>query len=136
MTYELDESTGQSIAVFWPKSDADHLCNSDQRCEVLAPGSVCGSTFRDKGVDPFEVDGVYENERIFYGIAGFDDFWQALLTVFQVCTLEGWSNLMFAYVDSSDYPYTAYIFFPLTVAIGAHFTLNLILAQIIDSYYY
>ena len=42
-----------------------------------------------------EVDHVIDNPEIFYGIQGFDNFWQALLTVFQICTLEGWSSLMF-----------------------------------------
>ena len=41
---------------------------------------------------------------------------------------------MYNYADSSDYPFTSYIYFPIVVTIGSFFTLNLILAQIIDTY--
>ena len=85
-------------------------------------------------LDPKQYDAVYENEQIFYGIIGFDNFGQALLTVFQVCTLEGWSNLMYNYADSSNEIITAYIFFPFIVIFGAFFVLKLILAQIIETY--
>ena len=85
-------------------------------------------------MNPAEVDGVIENPVISYGVPGFDHFGQALLTTFQVCTLEGWSNLMYTYVETSRFPVVPFIFFPLLVAIGSFFTMNLILAQIIDSY--
>ena len=42
--------------------------------------------------------------------------------------------MMYNYVDSSDYPFTSYIFFSLLVIFGSFFAINLILAQIIDSY--
>ena len=75
-----------------------------------------------------------ENPILFYGVPGFDNFSQALLTVFQVCTLEGWSYIMYNYAESSDYPFSVYIFFPVIVTLGAFFTLNLILAQIIITF--
>ena len=56
------------------------------------------------------------------------------MTVFQICTLEGWSNLLYNYSQCSDHKIMVVIFFILLVAIGSFFTLNLILAQIIDSY--
>ena len=75
-----------------------------------------------------------ENEVILYGIPGFDGFGQAFLTVFQVCTLENWSSLMYIYVEAGAWPWMAYLFFPLLVIIGSFFTMNLILAQIIEAY--
>ena len=42
--------------------------------------------------------------------------------------------MMYNYADSSDYPFTSYIFFSLLVIFGSFFAINLILAQIIDSY--
>ena len=50
------------------------------------------------------------------------------MTVLQICTLEGWANLMYNYADASDYNVNVYIFFPLTIIIGSFFVLNLILA--------
>lgn len=41
---------------------------------------------------------------------------------------------MYNYADTSDHTLAVYIFFPLTIIIGSFFVLNLILAQIIESY--
>ena len=75
-----------------------------------------------------------DNEQLDYGSADFDNFFEAILTVFQVCTLEGWSNLMYNYADVSSFPFISYFYFCILVTIGAFFTLNLILAQIMDTY--
>ena len=91
-------------------------------------GTLCGSIWDSFGLDPRKYDGVVDNPAIFYGVPGFDNFSQALVTVFQVCTLEGWSNIMYIYAESSDYPLVSYIFFTSLVTIGAYFILNLILA--------
>ena len=99
------------------------------------PGTVCGSTWEEFGLNPWDFDNVRDNENILYGVPGFDDFGQALLTVFQVCTLEGWASLMYIYADAGLSPIYAYIGFPAVVTVGSFFTLNLILAQIIDSYF-
>ena len=85
-------------------------------------------------MNPREVDNVKENELIFNNVAGFDNFVQAFVTTFIVCTLESWSLLMYNYADASDYPITSYIFFSSLVFVGSFFILNLILAQIMDSY--
>ena len=57
--------------------------------------AICGAVYPTYGLNPHEVDQVIDNEVLSYGITGYDNFWQALLTVFQICTLEGWSNIMF-----------------------------------------
>ena len=54
--------------------------------------------------------------------------------MFQVCTLEGWSSLMFNLADAGDHSFISYSYFTVVVIIGSFFTMNLILAQIIDSY--
>ena len=67
----------------WPKvEEIEQLCYYDEDCNKKAPGSVCGSVWEKYGLDPFEVDDVIENPLISYGIPGFDNFGQALLTVF------------------------------------------------------
>ena len=41
---------------------------------------------------------------------------------------------MYNFADTSDYPLTSYLYFIILVTIGSFFTLNLILAQIMDTY--
>lgn len=113
---------------YWPKADVPTLCSSDAMCQEFVSGSVCGSTWEEFGLDPWKVDNVLENDKLFYGVPGFDDFGMSLLTVFQVCTLEGWSHLMYNYIDSANYPIWAYLTFPILILIGSFFTMNLILA--------
>ena len=75
-----------------------HLCSQASDCYSLSPSeetAVCGSVYDSYGLDPKEVDQVIDNRLLSYGVSGYDNFSQALLTVFQICTLEGWSNIMF-----------------------------------------
>ena len=86
----------------WPiDPEANYLCSSDEMCvgfpNHLGEGRVCGDVYRDYGLDPYKVDDVTNNEIIQYNITGFDNFIKALVTVFQVITLEGWSQLMYNY---------------------------------------
>ena len=119
---------GDDDIPYWPKAEVDRLCNSDEMCQVMQSGTFCGSLWETYDLNPRKYDQVFDNELIFYGIPGFDNFLQAFVTVFQICTLEGWSYLMYNYLDSSDYPIVVYIFFPLCIITGSFFVLNLILA--------
>ncbi len=60
------------------------LCHSDYQCQLAYDDEnlVCGSTWEKAGLDPVLVDNVRDNEAIFFGISGFDNFGQALYTVF------------------------------------------------------
>ena len=80
----------------WPiDPDADYLCSSDEMCtgfpNNLGEGRYCGNVYRDYGLDPKEIDDVYNNEIIQYNIVNFDNVLKALFLVFQVITLEGWA---------------------------------------------
>ena len=66
----------------WPMAGEDRLCNTDKVCQAISPEMVCGSVWHEYGLNPNEVDHVIDNPVIFYGVQGFDNFWQALLTVF------------------------------------------------------
>lgn len=68
-----------------------------------------------------------------FGIPGFDNVGQAFLTVFQILTLESWVLLMYNYQDAGDSAISV-IFFVLVVLLGAFFTMNLVLAIIVDSF--
>lgn len=64
-----------------------------------------------------------------YGITGFDHLGQALISIFQAITLEGWVLMMYNLMDS-NLTLMAVIYFCSLVLIGAFFLLNLILAVI------
>ena len=95
--------------------------------------SVCGTVFEAAGVDPMVYDGVRDMELIDFAIPTFDSFTAGLITIFQVLTLEGWSKLLYNYMDAGE-TISATIFFSCVVIIGAFFTLNLFLASIMESF--
>ena len=68
-----------------------------------------------------------------YGIPGFDNVGQGFLTIFQILTLESWVYLMYNFSDAGS-PTISVIFFVLVVLLGAFFTMNLVLAIIVDSF--
>ena len=68
-----------------------------------------------------------------YGIPGFDNVMQGFLTIFQILTLESWVYLMYNYTDTGS-GVVSVIFFVLVVLLGAFFTMNLVLAIIVDSF--
>ena len=126
----------------WPIDDSVHwLCQTDDFCayyttEKNASDVHCGS-YSSAGfpnIDPRIADDVNNDEVINYDILGFDNFGQALLTVFQALTLQAWAReMMYIYTDGTD-AYTTSIYFIIMVVLGAFFAMNLVLAQIIDSF--
>ena len=69
-----------------------------------------------------------------YGIPGFDNYFQAMYSVFMVCTLESWVYLMYNFSFANQNFAFSYIFFPVLVFFGAFFAMNLILAQVLDAF--
>jgi hypothetical protein len=62
----------------------------------------------------------------------FDNFGVALLSIFRLLTLEGWSGVMYNYMDA-DGIFAAF-YFPIIIIIGSFFLLNLFLAVIMESF--
>ena len=87
---------------------------------------VCGHPL-DYHID-LKYENVTSNPQINYGITSFDNLFRATLTIFQVITLEGWSDILYNYQDSTNV--FAAAFFSSIVLIGSFFLLNLILAVI------
>ena len=80
------------------------------------------------------IDNSFENPFILYDIPNFNSLLQAFLTIFQVLSLENWTDgMMYNYMDSSNTAISA-IYFVFLVIFGALFVLNLVLAQIIESF--
>jgi len=58
---------------------------------------------------------------------------QGYLTIFQILTLESWVYLMYNYSEAGSAPISV-IFFVVTVLLGAFFTMNLVLATVVDAF--
>lgn len=83
---------------------------------------------------PLDVDGVMENSRILWDITNFNDVPRSMLTVFQVLTLEYWTDpLMYQYMSATN-KFLGSAFFLFLVILGAFFLMNLFLAQMIFSF--
>lgn len=67
-----------------------------------------------------------------YAWFNFDNIGTGALQTFRVIMLEGWSGVMYMYLDSSG-P-LATIFFPIIVVFGAFFLLELFLAVIMETF--
>lgn len=124
----------------WRKLGADEdgpvLCEFDSDCAAAFPGAevaLCGTVYKKYGLDPMKHDEIRNIELIQYGIPGFDNVFQAFLTIFQILTLESWVYLMYNYSDTGSSAISI-IFFVMVVIIGAFFTMNLILAIIVDAF--
>lgn len=94
----------------------------------------CGDVFSDYDLDPVIYDAAYEEAMINYDITNFNNVLSASVTIFQVITLEGWTQLMYNYMDTTGTIYAS-IFFVMVVIIGAFVSLNLVLASIMDNYF-
>ena len=70
---------------------------------------------------------------ISYGYTVFDDFGAAMLTIFQMITLEGWSDLMYNLSDATT-PWLVRSFSIMVVILGSFFLMNLVLAVIVDAF--
>ena len=93
----------------------------------------CGDIYRDYGLDPVEYDAAHDNEMINFDLSNFNSVFNALFTIFQIITLEGWSLIMYNYQDTVSY-ITASVFFVFVILVGSFTTLNLVLAQIMNSF--
>ena len=56
-----------------------------------------------------------------------------MLTIFQMITLEGWSDLMYNLSDATT-PWVVISFCIMTVILGSFFIMNLVLAVIVDAF--
>lgn len=74
------------------------------------------------------------NEHILFDLINFNNLGKSLLSVFQVISLENWTDgMMYNFMDA-DNTYISALFFVLLVMFGSFFLMNLVLAQIIESY--
>ena len=74
-----------------------------------------------------------EIENLNWGITNFDNIAYAFLTIFQVTTMEGWTNIMYIYQNSYSL-YITPLYFILLLLICSFFILNLTIAIMLDKY--
>ena len=66
-------------------------------------------------------------------MTSFDNIGKSILTVSQTITRQGWTPIMYNYMNSSNLG-VASVFFCVIIVFGSYFLLNLVLAVIIDAY--
>ena len=81
---------------------------------------------------PTATDNPMNQPLINYGITNFDTIFSGLFTIFQMVTLEGWSEIMYNLMDCST-PWLAVFMCVSLVILCSFFMLNVILAVIVDS---
>jgi len=104
------------------------VCSESMMGNFLCPDQMTCGNPQDYGI-PLAKDGVYNDSAINYGISGFDNLGQSLLTVFQIITMQGWSKIMLNLMDA-DLAFIGSLYCIIIVVIGSFFLMNLILAVI------
>lgn len=140
------DSEGESVwyppaDCFWPvdpdNTRACSLTGPGGGVVVCPAGTWCGSAWDANGLPRFSrmqamraADYVVDRN---WGFTGFDHFGQALLTIFQSITMEGWTDVMYTQMDATGDAF-AVIYFVSLVVLGSFFLLNLTLAVIWDNF--
>merc|ERR1719481_1664565 len=97
-------------------------CFNNVTGEMMEEPNPCGGIFHcDEG---YECKEYWEGPQ--WGITCFDNFGQAMLTVFQCITLEGWTDMLYWIHDSQGSTWQ-FMYFVSMVVLGAFFVMNLIL---------
>ncbi|CAI2378686.1 unnamed protein product [Moneuplotes crassus] len=118
----------------WIVAPGEYTTCGDRSCP---DGTYCGSL-----IDQFDnhgtvnVSDLYRDTKIKnlnWGFTNFDNIAYAFLTIFQVTTMEGWTNIMYIYQNSSS-RYIAPLYFIFLLFVGSFFILNLTIAIMLDKY--
>ena len=111
-------------------------CSKDPN-RLCDKGYYCNSRYvaYDAGypLDPNTLNLDTEIYPLNYGITNFDNFFLALLTIFQCITMEGWTKIMNIYEDASNSIFVN-IYFISCVVICSFFLLNLTIAVMLMKY--
>jgi voltage-dependent calcium channel L type alpha-1D len=108
----------------------------------MCTSQICGSNYDFFGLERFILpSGDHQAlmtsdlyvAKFMWGHAQFDSMWQAILTIFQCITMEGWTEVMYMLMDASGWWFPALYFFGLSL-FGSLFLLNLTLAVIAESF--
>ncbi|KAL4176852.1 hypothetical protein KRP22_001792 [Phytophthora ramorum] len=125
---------------FWPTDPNDmQICarpnySGNHQC---IPEDTCGGNYDVYG-NPRFLNNIVMEDALFqdaldYGFTTFDDIGHSLVTFFQVITSEGWTNIMYMCMDSTQ-PYVAILFYMAFIIFDSIIVMNLTLAVIADEF--
>ncbi|CAI2381758.1 unnamed protein product [Moneuplotes crassus] len=118
----------------WIVAPDDFTTCGDRACPE---GTYCGSLIDQHDTHgTVNVSDLYRDtkiENLNWGFTNFDNIAYAFLTIFQVTTMEGWTNIMYIYQNSSS-RYIAPLYFIFLLLVGSFFVLNLTIAIMLDKY--
>ena len=110
-----------------------------QLASVFGPPDLevfkCGTSI-DYGVRadaPLFLEGSEKNANVFFDVLNFNNVLSGMISIFTTLTLEGWSILMYNFMDS-EMEFLVILFFVFLVIFGSFFALNLVLATIIETF--
>jgi hypothetical protein len=110
------------------------ICSKYIECPV---GSWCGSLLdRSKEFGDVNATDIYRDsadEYLNYGITNFDNIFSAFLVIFQIITMEGWTQIMYIYMDAYE-PAMVKFYFISCVIVCSFFLLNLTIAVMLMEY--
>jgi voltage-dependent calcium channel len=116
----------------WPLILEDNrICGVRHTCDV-----VCGSLYEAVS-SGFIIHGDpstdTNNLNFSFNINVFDNILLSMATIFQVSTLEGWTNVMYQAMDSTNY-YVGSFFFVICACVTAYFIYNLAVAVMLENF--
>ncbi|GMF42976.1 unnamed protein product [Phytophthora fragariaefolia] len=125
---------------FWPVNPNDtQICarptfSGNHQCIT---GETCGGNYDVYGnprfLNKFVMEDALYQDALDYGLTTFDNVGYAVVTFFQVITSEGWTNIMYMCMDSTQ-PIIAAMFYIVFVIFDSIFVMNLTLAVIADEF--
>jgi len=116
----------------WPvDEEIDNLCTVDGMGLFKCPADPFCKEPADAGLSP-DIDDPFNEKLTMYNMLGFDNLAWAMLTIFQMITLEQWTIVMYNLMDSNIW-WMAVFFSVCLVTIGSFFLLNVILAVLADA---
>lgn len=109
-------------------------CVDDATGELLEDGEfICSTVDADNArTCPTGASCRPVGENLGNGIVHFDNFGNALLTMYLVVDMSGWAEIMYAVQDAAGK--TVWIFFVAAVLLGAFFAMNLVLAVVVEEF--
>ena len=140
-SYNKCRTTPKPInSTYWPYSEEiNRPCSKIKGGFTCPKGLYCGNP-SEYGID-LKYEEIYNNPGLQYGIANFDNIFQAILAVFEIITKTGWINIIEMVINNliiklpqvmnTHVKAIGVIFCVSVTMLGSFFLMNLILAVII-----
>lgn len=123
-----------------PDTNYPTLCGGSNDCGGDISKCVSLSTVYYQGyffIDPRNQTDLFRDDLYIsdlnYGLTTFDNFGKAIYVVFQVATMEAWTNIMYKIMAGQDYTVTL-VYFLLLILIISYFILNLTVAVMLYNF--